>query len=63
MNKKMKKQMWQQGVLRGVIYYMIINILLGLILLLVTNLRIESNFIDRDLGGIDPITKINIENL
>lgn len=42
---------------------MIINILLGLILLLVTNLRIESNFIDRDLGGIDPITKINIENL
>jgi hypothetical protein len=63
MNKKMKKQMWQQRVLRGVIYYMIINILLDLILLLVRNVRIESNFIDRDLGGIDLVTKINIENL
>jgi hypothetical protein len=42
---------------------MIINILLDLILLLVRNVRIESNFIDRDLGGIDLVTKINIENL
>jgi hypothetical protein len=42
---------------------MIINILLDLTLVLATNLRIESNFIDRVLGDIDPITQINIENL
>ncbi len=42
---------------------MITNILLDFILLLFTILRIESNFIDRDLGDIDPVTKINNEIL